>query len=116
LNILVKATLPRSPKIRSKQPELFQEFQDRHTSLRYLITKSVAKLGQQLGAEISKTSALEISQPTAIGQGLAMTCVYLKDLLAYKEHRDRERREALDQMAKEAEDLGLDDNVLLPGE
>ncbi|HTW66504.1 MAG TPA: helix-turn-helix domain-containing protein, partial [Bryobacteraceae bacterium] len=41
--------------------------------------------------------------------------VYLKDLLAYKEHRDRERREALDQMAKEAEDLGLYDKVLLPG-
>jgi excisionase family DNA binding protein len=42
--------------------------------------------------------------------------VYLKDLLAYKEHRDHERREALDQMAKEAENLGLYDKVLLPGE
>lgn len=42
--------------------------------------------------------------------------VYLKDLLAYKEHRDRERREALDQMAKEAEDVGLYDKVLLPDE
>lgn len=42
--------------------------------------------------------------------------VYLKDLLAYKEHRDRERREALDQMAKEAENLGLYDKVLLPDE
>lgn len=42
--------------------------------------------------------------------------VYLKDLLAYKEHRDRERRKALDQMAKEAEDLGLYDKGLLPGE
>lgn len=41
--------------------------------------------------------------------------VYLKDLLAYKEHRDKERREALDQMAKEAEDLCLYDKVLLPG-
>lgn len=42
--------------------------------------------------------------------------VYLKDLLAYKEHRDRERHEALDQMAEEAEELGLYDKVLLPGE
>ena len=42
--------------------------------------------------------------------------VYLKDLLAYKEHRDIERREALDQMGKEAEDQGLYDKVLLPGE
>jgi excisionase family DNA binding protein len=42
--------------------------------------------------------------------------VYLKDLLAYKEHRDRDRREALDQIAKESEDLGLYDKVLLPGE
>ncbi len=40
--------------------------------------------------------------------------VYLKDLMAYKEHRDRERREALNQMAKEAEDLELYDKVLLP--
>jgi excisionase family DNA binding protein len=42
--------------------------------------------------------------------------VYLKDLLTYKEHRDRERCEVLDQMAKEAEDQGLYDKVLLPGE
>ena len=42
--------------------------------------------------------------------------VYLNDLLAYKEQRDRERREALDQMAKEAEDLGMYGKVLLPGE
>ena len=42
--------------------------------------------------------------------------VYLKDLMAYKEHRDHERREALDQMAREAEELGLYDKVLLPGE
>ncbi len=40
--------------------------------------------------------------------------VYLKDLLAYKEHRDRERRDALDEMAREAEELGLYDKVLLP--
>ena len=42
--------------------------------------------------------------------------VYLKDMLAYKEHRDHERREALDQMVREAEDLGLNDKDLLPGE
>ena len=42
--------------------------------------------------------------------------VYLKDLMAYKEHRDRERRDALDQMAREAEELGLYDKVLLPDE
>jgi excisionase family DNA binding protein len=42
--------------------------------------------------------------------------VYLKDLLAYKEHRDAERHEALDRMAREAEELGLYDKVLLPDE
>jgi excisionase family DNA binding protein len=42
--------------------------------------------------------------------------VHLKDLLAFKDHRDRERRGALDRMAKEAEDQGLYDKVLLPGE
>jgi uncharacterized protein YbjQ (UPF0145 family) len=42
--------------------------------------------------------------------------VYLKDLLTYKDHRDHERREALDQMDSEAEELGLYDKVLLPGE
>lgn len=42
--------------------------------------------------------------------------IYLKDLMAYKEHRDQERRAALDQMAREAEELGLYDKVLLPGE
>ena len=42
--------------------------------------------------------------------------VYLKDLMAYKEHRDRERRDALDEMAREAEELGLYDKVLLPDE
>lgn len=40
--------------------------------------------------------------------------VYLKDLMAYKEHRDRERRDALDQMAREAEELGIYDKALLP--
>lgn len=42
--------------------------------------------------------------------------VYLKDPMTYKEHRDHNRREALDQVAKEAEDLGRYDKVLLPGE
>ena len=42
--------------------------------------------------------------------------VYLKDLLAYKQYRDRERREALDRMAQEAEDAGIYDKVLLPDE
>lgn len=42
--------------------------------------------------------------------------VYLKDLLAYKQHRDRERHEALNRMAQEAERLGLYDRVLLPEE
>jgi excisionase family DNA binding protein len=40
--------------------------------------------------------------------------VYLKDLLAYKQHRDCERHEALNRMAQEAEDAGLYDKVLLP--
>ncbi len=42
--------------------------------------------------------------------------VYLKDLLAYKEQRDRGRRSALDQMAAEADAAGLYDQVLLPSE
>lgn len=42
--------------------------------------------------------------------------IYLKDLIAFKERRDRERHEALDRMAKEAERAGLYDRVLLPGE
>lgn len=42
--------------------------------------------------------------------------VYLKDLMAYKEQRDQGRRKALDRMAKEAEDLGLYNKVLLPDE
>jgi excisionase family DNA binding protein len=42
--------------------------------------------------------------------------VYLKDLLAYKQHRDQERHEALNRMAQEAEEAGLYDKVLLPEE
>lgn len=42
--------------------------------------------------------------------------VYLKDLLAYKQYRDTERREALDRMGQEAEDAGIYDKVLLPDE
>ena len=57
-----------------KQPELLQEFQDRHTSLLDLIT--TAKLGQQLGAEISKTSALEISQPSHRSGARNDLCVF----------------------------------------
>jgi conjugative relaxase-like TrwC/TraI family protein len=38
-----------------------------------IFTNDSSKLGQQLGAEISKTSALEINQSAAIGQGLGMT-------------------------------------------
>jgi hypothetical protein len=37
-----------------------------------LFTNDAAKLGQQLGAEISKTSALEISHSATIGQELGM--------------------------------------------
>ena len=40
--------------------------------------------------------------------------VYLQDLLTYKQRRDQQRREALDQMAKEADEQGLYDQVLLP--
>jgi hypothetical protein len=36
--------------------------------------------------------------------------------MANKKHRDQERREALDQMACEAEEPGFCDKVLLPGE
>jgi excisionase family DNA binding protein len=40
--------------------------------------------------------------------------VYLKDLMAYKRHRDHERHEALDRMGREAEHLGIYDQVLVP--
>jgi excisionase family DNA binding protein len=42
--------------------------------------------------------------------------VYLKDLLAYKEQRDQNRRNALDEMARKSEELGIYDKVLLPDE
>jgi excisionase family DNA binding protein len=40
--------------------------------------------------------------------------VYLKDLLDYKHRRDNQRREALDTIAREADEAGLYDKVLLP--
>ena len=42
--------------------------------------------------------------------------VYLRDLLAYKEHRDHERHLAINRIAKAADDAGLYDHVLLPDE
>jgi excisionase family DNA binding protein len=42
--------------------------------------------------------------------------VYLKDLLEYKQRRDEDRHAALDRMAREAEEAGLYDKVLLPDE
>ena len=42
--------------------------------------------------------------------------VYLKDLLEYKQQRDRDRHEALDRMGREAEADELYDKVLLPEE
>jgi uncharacterized protein YbjQ (UPF0145 family) len=36
--------------------------------------------------------------------------------MAYKERRDHERRDALDRIAQEAEELGVYDKVLLPNE
>jgi excisionase family DNA binding protein len=42
--------------------------------------------------------------------------VYLKDLLEYKQHRDEDRHAALDRMAREAEEAGLYDKVILPDE
>ena len=42
--------------------------------------------------------------------------VYLKDVLAYKQRRDTDRHNALDQMAREAEEAGLYDKVLIPDE
>jgi excisionase family DNA binding protein len=40
--------------------------------------------------------------------------VYLKDLLAFKQHRDQERHAAIERMADEADKAGLYDKVLLP--
>jgi excisionase family DNA binding protein len=40
--------------------------------------------------------------------------VYLKDLLAYKQHRDQERHAAIERMADEADKAGLYGKVLLP--
>jgi conjugative relaxase-like TrwC/TraI family protein len=37
-----------------------------------LFTDDLAKLGPQLGAEVSKTSALEINQPSSIAQGIRL--------------------------------------------
>jgi conjugative relaxase-like TrwC/TraI family protein len=37
-----------------------------------LFTDDMAKLGHQLGADVSKTSALEINQPSSIGLGIGM--------------------------------------------
>ena len=37
-----------------------------------LFTDDLAKLGPQLGAEVSKTSALEIDQTSSIAQGIGM--------------------------------------------
>ena len=40
--------------------------------------------------------------------------VYLQDLLVYKQDRDQQRHEALNQMAREADEQGIYDQVLLP--
>ena len=37
-----------------------------------LFTDDIAKLAPQLGAEVSKTSALEINQPSSAGQGIGL--------------------------------------------
>ena len=42
--------------------------------------------------------------------------VYLRELLAYKEHRDRERHLAINRIAQAAEDAGIYDTVILPDE
>ena len=42
--------------------------------------------------------------------------VYLKDLMAYKDQRDRERLDAINRMAQFEEDAGVYDKVLLPEE
>jgi hypothetical protein len=37
-----------------------------------LFTDNIAKLGPQLGADISKTTALEVNQPSSIGLGIGV--------------------------------------------
>jgi conjugative relaxase-like TrwC/TraI family protein len=37
-----------------------------------LFTDDIAKLGHQLGSDVSKTSALEVSQASSVGQGIGM--------------------------------------------
>jgi ATP-dependent exoDNAse (exonuclease V) alpha subunit len=37
-----------------------------------LFTDDMAKLGPQLGADVSKTSALEVNQPSSIGLGIGV--------------------------------------------
>jgi ATP-dependent exoDNAse (exonuclease V) alpha subunit len=37
-----------------------------------LFTDDIAKLGPQLGADVSKTSALEVNQPSSIGLGIGV--------------------------------------------
>jgi hypothetical protein len=43
-------------------------FQPSHEAT--LFTDDIAKLGPQLGADVSKTSALEITQPSSVVQGM----------------------------------------------
>jgi excisionase family DNA binding protein len=40
--------------------------------------------------------------------------VYLKDLMAYKQHRDQDKMDAINRIAQFEEDAGLYDKVLLP--
>lgn len=42
--------------------------------------------------------------------------VYLQDLMAYKQHRDQERHQAIERMAADADQAGVYDKVLLPEE
>jgi excisionase family DNA binding protein len=65
---------------------------------------------------ISRPFFVKLLQDKAIPYHTAGTHrrVWLNDLLAYKERRDRARLDAIERMSREADEVGVYDRVLLP--